>query len=113
MDFTPAARSCFLGSFPCCAELDLGYEHGQQGNIFPRFQAAQAGNESHPASQNIGAWNFPLGVKRPGPKRTRGAIPLLPTCLHGVDSESFLFYREMPLVFHIILDLTASGRSLG
>jgi len=44
----------------------LGYELGQQGNRFPRLQAAQAGNESHPASQNIGAWDFPLGVKMPG-----------------------------------------------
>ena len=44
----------------------VGYELGQQGNRFPRLQAAQTVKESRPASQYIDAWDFPLGVKRPG-----------------------------------------------
>ena len=97
MDFTPAARSCFLGTSMLC-RTGLGYELGQQGNRFPRLQAAQTGNECHPASQYIGVWGFPLEVKWPGcdVHKNEGSYTSTPYMPSWRGQGKFSFYREIP-----------------
>ena len=60
MDFTPAARSCFLGSFTCCADLDLATSWAS------RQQISSSPSRTDPASQYTGTWGFPPRGKAAG-----------------------------------------------